>query len=68
MVNEKAIKKVRNRFGELLFISLIVSIKLLLSYFFPGLKTPGELVWTGGALLFYTIRSYIEYRNFSNLL
>lgn len=67
MTEDEIKKRVKNRFGELLLISLIISIKLLLSNFIPGLKTPGELLWTGGVLLFFTIRSYIAYRNFNNL-
>ena len=35
-------------------IMFLVSIKLLLSYFVPGLKTQGELILSGALLLIYT--------------
>ena len=37
-------------------IMLLVGVKLLLSYFFPGLRTPGELALSGGLLLIYTVK------------
>jgi hypothetical protein len=38
-------------------IILLVGSKLLLSFFFPGLRTPGELLLSGGLLLFYGVRT-----------
>ncbi len=32
-------------------VNLLVGIKLILSFFVPGLKTPGELVLSGALLL-----------------
>ena len=37
-------------------VALLVGLKLILSYAFPGLRTPGELVLSGGLLLVYTVR------------
>ena len=42
-------------------IMMLVAIKLLLSFFLPGLKTPGELVLSGFLLLVYTIKSFVLY-------
>ncbi|MBC8184773.1 hypothetical protein H8E88_27075 [candidate division KSB1 bacterium] len=42
-------------------IMLLVSIKLLLSYFVPGLKTSGELILSGILLLIYTIKTLTLY-------
>ena len=35
-------------------VTLLVGIKLILSFFIPGLKTPGELVLSGILLLVCT--------------
>lgn len=37
-------------------VALLVGAKLILSYAIPGLRTPGELVWSGALLLIYTAR------------
>jgi len=37
-------------------VALLVGVKLILSYVVPGLRTPGELVWSGALLLIYTGR------------
>ena len=42
-------------------IMMLVAIKLLLSFFLPGLKKPGELVLSGFLLLVYTIKSFVLY-------
>jgi hypothetical protein len=39
-------------------VTLLVGVKLVLSYFFPALKTRGELLLSGGLLLVYTIRIF----------
>ena len=39
-------------------VTLLVGTKLVLSYFVPGLRTPGELVLSGGLLLIYTVRLF----------
>jgi len=35
--------------------ALLVGFKLVLSYFIPRLKTPGELVWSGALLIIYSV-------------
>lgn len=67
MNKKKSSDRLKQRFGELLFISFLVGIKLVLSYFVPGLKTPGELIWTGSILLLFCFRSFREYKKISNL-
>ena len=42
-------------------VMLLVSIKLLLSYFMPGLKTSGELMLSGILLLIYMIKTFSLY-------
>ncbi len=37
-------------------VSLLVGVKLILSYAAPGLRTPGELIWSGALLLIYAAR------------
>ena len=37
-------------------VSLLVGVKLILSYAVPGLRTPGELIWSGALLLIYAAR------------
>ena len=37
-------------------ITGLVGCKLVLSFFFPGLRTPGEMLLSGMLLLIYTIR------------
>lgn len=37
-------------------ISMLVGIKLVASFIWPGLKTPGELVLSGGLLLIYSAK------------
>jgi hypothetical protein len=39
-------------------VTLLVGIKLTLSFFVPGLKTQGELMLSGGLLLIYTFRIF----------
>jgi hypothetical protein len=44
-------------------VTLIVGLKLVVSYLAPGLKTPGELMLSGGLLLVYTARIFrVRYR------
>jgi len=37
-------------------ISMLVGIKLVASFIWPGLKTPGELILSGGLLLIYSVK------------
>jgi len=37
-------------------ISMLVGIKLVASFIWPGLKTQGELVLSGGLLLIYSFK------------
>lgn len=39
-------------------VTLLVEAKLVLSFFVPGLKTPGELLLSGALLLVYTARIF----------
>jgi hypothetical protein len=39
-------------------VTLLVGIKLILSFFIPGLKTPGELVLSGILLLVCTVNIF----------
>ena len=39
-------------------VTLLVGIKLVLSFFVPGLKTPGELVLSGALLLVCTVNIF----------
>ena len=39
-------------------VTLLTGLKLVLSAFVPGLKTPGELVLSGGLLLVTTVSVY----------
>ena len=43
--------------------TLLVSLKLLLSFFIPGLKTPGELVLSGVLLIACTWQIFDIYSN-----
>ena len=43
--------------------TLLVSLKLLLSFFVPGLKTPGELVLSGVLLIACTWQIFDIYSN-----
>ena len=58
----KLMKEIKNTLVGIILISLLVGLKLILSYFVPGLKTPGELVWTGAILLIYTLKTYFTYK------
>jgi hypothetical protein len=40
-------------------INLLVGLKLILSYIFPGLKTPGELMLSGLLLIIYAIKIWL---------
>ncbi len=55
------LKAIKNGLFGAGIIMLLVSIKLLLSYFVPGLKTSGELVLSGILLLVYTIKTLSLY-------
>lgn len=47
---------------ELLWIAIVmalVGVKLVLSFFFTGLKSPGELLLSGGLLLVYSGRAFL---------
>ena len=37
-------------------VALLVGLKLVGSYFVPALRTPAELLWSGGLLMIYTVR------------
>jgi len=37
-------------------INLIVGFKLIVSFVWPGLRTPGELILSGGILLIYSVK------------
>ena len=39
-------------------VTLLTGLKLVLSAFAPGLKTPGELILSGGLLLITTVSVY----------
>lgn len=39
-------------------IMLLVGAKLLVSFFVPALKSPGELALSGGLLLVYSIKTF----------
>lgn len=48
-------------------VAVLVGAKLILSHAVPGLRTPGEPVWSGALLLIYaarilTLRSEFEER------
>lgn len=43
-------------------IMFLVGLKLILSYYFPGLRTPGELVLSGGLLLIYSLKTTLVWR------
>lgn len=60
--NQTLIISLRKRFMEIGIITLIVSMKLMLSSLIPGLKTPGELMWTGFILLIYTMKIFYTYK------
>ena len=55
------IVSIKKRLMEIGIITLIISVKLLLSSLIPQLKTPGELVWTGLILLIYTGKIFYTY-------
>jgi len=46
--------------------TLLVSLKLLFSFFIPGLKTPGELVMSGVLLIACTWQIFDIYSNLKN--
>lgn len=52
--NENAGSQKKNLFW-IGIVTLLVGIKLILSFFIPGLKTPGELVLSGALLLVCTM-------------
>ena len=68
MIDEKnaTIALLKKRLKEIGIITSIVSLKLILSYFLPALKTPGELVWTGLILLIYTVKTFYTYNKILN--
>jgi protein-S-isoprenylcysteine O-methyltransferase Ste14 len=39
-------------------VTLLVGLKLIFSYIVPGLKTPGELLLSGGLLLVCTVQLF----------
>ena len=51
----------RKEMKGLLIVTSLVGLKLVLSFVVPGLKTPGELVWTGSILLVFTIKAIVAY-------
>lgn len=57
----KLMKEIKKTLGGIILISFLVGLKLILSFFVPGLKTPGELVWTGTILILYTARAFFTY-------
>jgi hypothetical protein len=58
---EKLIETIKSGLLGASIIMLLVSVKLLLSYFVPQLKTPGELLLSGILLLIYTIKTFLIY-------
>lgn len=59
--DQKLVRAIKSGLLSASIIMLLVAIKLLLSYFVPGLKTTGELVLSGLLLLIYTIKIFILY-------
>jgi len=59
--SQTVILSLRKRLMEIGVITLIISMKLILSSIIPQLKTPGELVWTGLVLLIYTGKIFYTY-------
>lgn len=59
--NQTVILSLKKRLIEIGIITLIISVKLILSSIIPQLKTPGELVWTGLILLIYTGKIFYTY-------
>jgi len=58
---QKNAHKIKNGLLGAGIIMLLVSIKLLLSYFVPGLQTSGELILSGALLLIYSIKTFSLY-------
>ena len=56
--SQTVILSLKKRLMEIGIITLIISVKLILSTLIPQLKTPGELVWTGLILLIYTVKIF----------
>ena len=62
-MNSNAFKTLAIRFEKHLLwfgiINLIVGFKLIASFVWPGLRTPGELILSGGVLLIYSVKIWI---------
>ena len=61
--NVKLSKTVETKLFWTGIATLLVSLKLLLSFFVPGLKTPGELVLSGVLLIACTWQIFDIYSN-----
>ena len=61
VLDQKLAKEMKTGLLGAGIIMFLVSIKLLLSYFVPGLKTSGELILSGALLLIYTIKTFSLY-------
>jgi len=61
ILDQKLVQAIKTGLLGAGIIMLLVSIKLLLSYFLPGLKTSGELILSGILLLIYTIKTLSLY-------
>jgi hypothetical protein len=59
----KFFKTVEKKLFWIGIATLLVSLKLLLSFFVPGLKTPGELVLSGVLLIACTWQIFEIYSN-----
>ena len=61
ILDQKLTKAIKTGLLGAGIIMFLVSIKLLISYFVPGLKTSGELVLSGILLFIYTIKTLSLY-------
>jgi len=59
--NTDVMISLRKELKGIIIITSLVAVKLILSFIFPGLKTPAELVWTGSVLLLFSIKGIIAY-------
>ena len=56
--NMKSNRSLKKNLFWIGIVTLLVGIKLILSFFIPGLKTPGELVLSGALLIVCTINIF----------
>ena len=52
--DQTAIQFIRKNLMWIGCITGLIGVKLMLSFLFPGLRTPGELLLSGALLLIYT--------------